>query len=83
VGVYDVDSNLISSTSCAQAGVAGETKVVAFTVVDLQSPPPSLSADVKIKHKGKTEKARFETRGHRKGKDKKDKEEKTTLPIRK
>jgi hypothetical protein len=73
VGVYDTDGNLIASTECIQAGVAGETKVVAFEVLDLQSPPPSLSADVKIKHKGKTEKARFETRGHRKGKDKKKK----------
>ena len=48
-GVYDEDGNLISTSECTQVFVAGETKVVAFEVVETGSPEPSLSATLKIK----------------------------------
>ena len=69
VGVYDIDGNLIASNDCIQTGVAGETKVIAFEVLDMQSPPPHLSAKLKIKHNGKNQNDQFEISGHRKGKD--------------
>jgi hypothetical protein len=52
-----------------QAIVANEPKVVAFEVVDLQSPPPHLKAKFKILHKGKVRKFNMDTPGHRRGKD--------------
>jgi len=70
VGVYDIDGALMASAACVQAMVAGETKVVAFEVVDLQSPPPHLKAKLKIKHKGKTYNDELDIPGKRKGKDK-------------
>jgi hypothetical protein len=70
VGVYDADGNLVSTTDCVQTIVANDTKVVAFEVNDLQSPPPHVKAKFKIKHKGKHHKFDLETPGHRKGKDK-------------
>ena len=69
VGVYDADGNLTASTQCAQAGVAGDTTIVAFSVVDLQSPPPHLTAKLTIHHKGKTVNHQVDVPGHRKGKD--------------
>jgi len=35
VGVYDIDGNMITTNNCVQAGVVGETKVIAFEVLDL------------------------------------------------
>jgi len=70
VGVYDQDGNLVASSDCAQAGVAGETKIIAFEVLDLQSPPPHLTTKLKIKHKGKTVNDQLDIPGKRKGKDK-------------
>ena len=69
VGVYDIDGHLIAASNCVQTGVAGETKIIVFAVVDLQSPLPHLSAKLKITHKGKTRNDQFEISGHRKGKD--------------
>ncbi|HTH74594.1 MAG TPA: S8 family serine peptidase [Trinickia sp.] len=69
VGVYDADGSLVASADCIQAGVAGETKIVAFEVLDLQSPPPRLTAKLKIKHKGKTVNDQLDIPGKRKGKD--------------
>ena len=43
----------------------------AFEVLDLQSPPPHLSAKLKIRHKGQDRIDQFEISGYRKGKDKK------------
>jgi hypothetical protein len=70
VGVYDADGNLVASSDCVQAGVAGETKIVAFEVVDLLSPPPRLTTKLKIKHKGKTVNDQLDIPGKRKGRDK-------------
>jgi RHS repeat-associated protein len=44
VGVYDENGNLVSDSQCQQTFVFGETKVVAFDVVDTGSPEPALSA---------------------------------------
>ncbi|MBI4628441.1 MAG: tandem-95 repeat protein [Candidatus Rokubacteria bacterium] len=49
VGVYDESGNLISSTNCAQTFVAGQTKIMAFEVVETSSPEPSLDAELTIK----------------------------------
>ena len=68
--LYDQDGNLVASSDCAQAGVAGETKIIAFEVLDLQSPPPHLTTKLKIKHKGKTVNDQLDIPGKRKGKDK-------------
>jgi hypothetical protein len=70
VGVYDADGSLVASADCVQAGVAGETKIVAFEVVDLQSPPPRLTTKLKIKHKGRTVNDQLDIPGKRKGRDK-------------
>jgi hypothetical protein len=70
VGVFDADGSLVASADCVQAGVAGETKIVAFEVVDLQSPPPHLTTKLKIKHKGKTVNDQLDIPGKRKGRDK-------------
>ena len=69
VGVYDAAGNLTASSQCFQAGVAGDTTIVAFSVVDLQSPPPHLTAKLTIQHKGKTVNSQVDVPGHRKGKD--------------
>jgi len=70
VGVYDADGNVMVTSNCVQALVAGETKVIAFDVVDLQSPPPHLKTKLKIRHKGKVTNTQIDIPGHRKGKDK-------------
>ena len=44
--------------------------VVAFEVVDLESPPPHVKAGFKIHHKGRLHRFDLDTPGHRKGKDK-------------
>jgi hypothetical protein len=75
VGVYDAGDNLVADTNCVQI-MANEDKVVAFDVVDLQSPPPHLKAKFKIKHKGKLRQLDLDTPGHRKGKDKPGKKDK-------
>jgi CSLREA domain-containing protein len=55
VGVYDENGNLFSSRDCVQLVVAGTLKVVAFEVVDVGSPEPSLAADLNLKDpSGKT-----------------------------
>ncbi|MBP7937353.1 MAG: thrombospondin type 3 repeat-containing protein [Phycisphaerae bacterium] len=69
VGVYNENGQLVSSTDCVQTVVANQTRVVAFEVLDLQSPPPHLKASFKIKHNGKLHKLGLQTPGHRKGKD--------------
>ncbi|MBI3327244.1 MAG: hypothetical protein HYZ81_11155 [Nitrospinae bacterium] len=69
VGIYDADGKLAASSQCAQAGVAGDTKIVAFSVEDLQSPPPHLNAKLTIRHKGKKLNDQVDVPGHRQGKD--------------
>ncbi|GAB4448753.1 MAG: hypothetical protein Kow0031_31280 [Anaerolineae bacterium] len=69
VGVYDAEGNLVSTAECVQTIVANETRVVAFEVQDLQSPPPHLNAEFKILHKQQLHEFQLETPGHRQGKD--------------
>ena len=49
VGVYDGNGNLFGTTSCQQTFVAQETKVVAFEVQEVSSPPPFMKAKLKMK----------------------------------
>jgi len=49
VGVYDELGNLLSSSECAQTFVAGQTKVVAFDVLETGSPEPNFKATLKVK----------------------------------
>ena len=71
VGVYDSNGTLLSQTNCAQTLVADESKVIAFDVVDLESPPPHVKTRFKIKHKGKLHQFDLDVPGRRNGKDKK------------
>ncbi|MFC1810718.1 thrombospondin type 3 repeat-containing protein [Patescibacteria group bacterium] len=50
VGVYDENGILVTTDSCSQAFVAGETKVIAFDVVQTGSPPEwAFKAKFKVK----------------------------------
>ena len=49
VGVYDGNGNLLGTTSCQQTFVAQETKVIAFEVWEVSSPPPFMKAKLKMK----------------------------------
>jgi hypothetical protein len=48
VGVYDENGDLVSDSQCRQAFVSGETKVVAFEVMETGSPEPGLSASLTL-----------------------------------
>ncbi len=65
VGVYDENDNLISDASCTQTFVSGETKVVAYDVVDIGSPEPVLDAVLSVQHDGKVTEVDIEVPGVR------------------
>ena len=69
VGAYDAEGNLVSQAECVHTAIAGEAKVIAFEVLDLESPPPHLKATLRIRHNGRVHALSLETPGHRKGKD--------------
>lgn len=69
VGVYDENGNLISDSRCTQTFVAGETKVVAYEVVEVGSPEPRLDARLKVKHQGKVTTLDLSVPGIRKAKE--------------
>jgi hypothetical protein len=68
VGVYDENGTLISDSRCTQTFVTGETKVVAYEVVDVGSPEPKLDARLKVKHQGKATTLDLSVPGIRKAK---------------
>jgi len=53
VGVYDENGNLVSDARCSQAFVSGETKALAFEVVETGSPEPRLNARLRLRHHGR------------------------------
>jgi hypothetical protein len=56
VGAYDESGELRPSTTCVLSIIANQTKVVAFEVIDVGSPEPSLDATLTIRTPhGKTE----------------------------
>ncbi len=65
VGAYDENGALASSSSCMQTFVSGETKVVAFEVVDVGSPEPVLGALLTVEHEGKVTEVDVEIPGER------------------
>ena len=65
VGVYDENGDLISDSRCTQTFVTGETKVVAFDVIEVGSPEPKLKAKLKLKHKGKVKTLELDVPGKR------------------
>ena len=65
VGVYDEQGNLLSGESCSQTFVSGETKVVAFDVVEVGSPEPVLDAALSVSHEGKVTEVDIEIPGVR------------------
>jgi hypothetical protein len=69
VGVYDENGDLLTTNDCTQSIVAGETTVVAFEVVDLQSPPPHVKVRLTIRHRGKSRWLSLESPGYRRGID--------------
>ena len=57
VGTYDEFGNLISDKNCVKTFVAGETKVVAFEVIETGSPKKfNVNAEIDAKTKDKTSK---------------------------
>ena len=61
-GVYDENGNLIASTDCVQALIAGQEKIVAFEVTEVGSPPVfDVNTSITAKHKGKSEKRTLTT----------------------
>lgn len=70
VGVYDLDGNLLSTNSCQQTFVQGETKVIAFQISEIGSPPPHVKLKLKLKGpNGKVRDLDLDVPGLRKGKD--------------
>ncbi|MFQ5892688.1 MAG: extracellular solute-binding protein [Nitrospinota bacterium] len=65
VGVYDENGNLVSDANCVQTFVAGETKVVAFEVIEVGSPAPVLSTVLSVEHEGKVTQVDIEVPGVR------------------
>ena len=61
-GIYDEASNLVTTDSCTQTFVSGETKIAAFEVIDVGS-PKKFNVDVLLdtEHKGKTNKLTLST----------------------
>jgi len=61
-GIYDEASNLVTTDSCTQTFVSGETKIAAFEVIDVGS-PKKFNVDVLLdtKHNGKTKKLTLST----------------------
>lgn len=52
-GVYDANGNFVGTTNCSQTFVAGETKVMAFVVEKVGSPPKfKVEASLNAKRKG-------------------------------
>ena len=54
-GVYDENGNLLGTDACVQTFVSGETKVIAFNVVDIGSPEPEFVAQIGLKHAGRAD----------------------------
>ena len=53
VGTYDENGDLMSDSRCTQTFVSGETKVIAYEVVDVGSPEPRLYARLTVTHRGR------------------------------
>lgn len=70
VGIYDENGDFVSSGKCAHTFVAGETRVIAFEVVDIGSPPPHFKGRFTVRHDGKVYNFDLDTPGYREGKDK-------------
>ena len=65
VGAYDENGDLMTDSACAQTFVTGETKVVAFEVVDVGSPEPMLDVLLTVEHEGKVTEVDIEIPGVR------------------
>lgn len=66
VGIMDESEELVSTSECVHAFVAGETKVFLFEVEDVGSPEPEVSFSLTTKHKGKVKKFQKDIEGVRK-----------------
>ena len=79
-GVTDQDGNIMKTSDCVQSFIAGETKVILFTVTDIGSPEPKLDVGFTTTHKGKKVKQNLTTDGIRKAtKEKQDKDLKVKI----
>lgn len=65
VGVYDEYGDLVSGVDCVQTFVAGETKVVAFDVMEVGSPAPVLGVVLSVEHEGKLTEVEVDVPGAR------------------
>jgi len=67
MGILDDNEEVVSTTDCVNAFVAGESKVFLFEVEDVGSPEPELSFTLRAKHKkGKIKKLKKKIDGVRK-----------------
>jgi len=48
-GAYDENGNYNATDDCQQTFVSGETKIIAFQLQDIGSPPPHVKAKLKLK----------------------------------
>ena len=69
VGVYDENGDLMSDARCMQTFVSGETKVIAYEVVDVGSPEPRLNTHITVSHRGRVTTLCLEVPGVRAGID--------------
>jgi hypothetical protein len=74
-GILDENGNVISTASCTQQLVAGQSVVVLFSVAEIGSPEPNFGLSLTTTHKGKKSKQNLTISGIRKKtKDKQDQE---------
>ena len=60
VGILNENEEVISTSECVHAFVAGETKIFLFKVADIGSPEPELSVNITAQHKGGIHKGKKE-----------------------
>jgi len=76
VGILDENEDVISTTECVHAFVAGEARIFLFQVADIGSPEPELLFSMTAETKGKKRKGKV-----KKHKKKKDEGKKLNLTI--
>jgi hypothetical protein len=69
LGVYDSAGHFSANSSCTQAFVANESKVIVFKVEDQLSPPPNVELNITTKHHGLERHHVINLPGARRGRD--------------
>ncbi len=64
-GILDADGNVLATSDCVQAIIAGEDKVILFRVLETGSPEPNMSFTLTAEHEGQTTEIKQEVGGLR------------------